>query len=354
MRIILHVDLDAFFPSVEVREHPEFKGKPVVVGADPKEGRGRGVVSSASYEARKFGIRSALPISRAWKLCPDCVYLRPHFDLYVPASNNIMMILESHADKFEQGGIDEAYLDISSRVKDFDEAREFAKHLMEEVFEKEKLTCSVGVAPNKMIAKIASDFKKPYGLTVVKEEDVRDFLFPLDVRKIPGVGPKSEHRLKELNIKTVRDLASTDPEMLRRLFGVWGARLYEFANGIDNSEVIEEYETKSIGRDTTFEKDVDDEDQILRILDELAEEVHEDMIANGFKFKTITVRIRYQHFDTHTRSRSLSFPTNDLDILRNNARRLIVPFLIVNKKVRLIGIRASNLVFQRKFPDSSS
>jgi DNA polymerase IV (archaeal DinB-like DNA polymerase) len=151
MRVILHVDLDAFFPSVEVREHPEFKDKPVVVGADPKEGKGRGVVSSASYEARKFGIRSAMPISRAWKLCPDGVYLRPHFDLYVRASNNVMGILKSHADKFEQGGIDEAYLDISTQVKDFDEAREFAAHLMEEVLEKERLTCSVGVAPNKLV-----------------------------------------------------------------------------------------------------------------------------------------------------------------------------------------------------------
>jgi DNA polymerase IV (archaeal DinB-like DNA polymerase) len=346
MRVILHVDLDAFFPSVEVREHPEFKDMPVVVGADPKEGKGRGVVSSASYEARKFGIRSAMPISRAWKLCPDCVYLRPHFDLYIPASNSIMKILRNHADKFEQGGIDEAYLDISTKVKDFDEAKQFAKHLMEEVLEKERLTCSVGVAPNKLVAKVASDFKKPYGLTVVKQDDVKEFLFPLDVRKIPGVGPKTERILKEANIETISDLASTKPEMLTRLFGVWGARLHEFANGIDSSEVVEEYETKSIGRDTTFETDADDEKQILQVLDELAEEVHEDVIANGFKFKTITVRIRYQHFDTHTRSKSLLFPTNDLDILRNNAKRLIAPFLRGNKKIRLIGVRVSNLVSQ--------
>lgn len=350
MRVILHVDLDAFFPSVEVREHPELKGKPVVVGADPKEGKGRGVVSSASYEARKYGIRSALPISRAWKLCPNCVYLRPHFDLYIPASNSVMKILRNHADKFEQGGIDEAYLDISSQVKDFDEARDFAKRLMEEVLAKERLTCSIGVAPNKMIAKIASDFKKPYGLTVVKPEDVNGFLFPLKVRKIPGVGPKTERSLKELGIETVSDLASMKPEVLTRFFGVWGARLYEFANGIDNSEVIEDYETKSIGRDTTFEKDADDADQILGVLDGLAEEVHEDVIANGFKFKTITVRVRYERFDTYTRSKSLLFATNDLDILKNNAKRLIAPFLRGNKKVRLIGVRVSNLIFQSRSP----
>ena len=220
----------------------------------------------------------------------------------------------------------------------------FAKGLMEEVLEKEHLTCSIGVAPNKMVAKIASDFRKPYGLTVVKPEDVKDFLFPLEVSKIPGVGPKTEKALLELKIETVKDLASVKPEMLMRLFGTWGTRLHEFANGIDYREVIEEYETKSIGRDTTFEKDVDDEEQILGVLDELAEEVHSDVIANGFKFKTITVRIRYQHFDTHTSSKSLLFPTNDLDILRNNAKRLIASYLRGKKKVRLIGVRVSSLL----------
>jgi DNA polymerase IV (DinB-like DNA polymerase) len=349
MQAILHVDLDAFFPSVEVREHPELKGKPVIVGAEPKGGTGRGVVSSASYEARKFGVRSAMPISRAWKLCPVGIYLRPHFDLYIPASNCIMQILRSHADKFEQGGIDEAYLDISSRVKDFDEAADFAKRLMEEVLEKEHLTCSVGVAPNKMVAKIASDYRKPYGLTTVKPEDVKGFLFPLEVRKIPGIGPKTEKALLEQRIETIKDLASVRPEMLTRLFGAWGSRLREFANGIDAREVMEEYETKSIGRDTTFERDMDDEKQILRVLDELAEEVHAEITENGFKFKTITVRIRYEHFDTHTSSKSLPFPTNDLDILRNNAKRLIAPFLKRRKKVRLIGVRVSSLTIQSKY-----
>jgi DNA polymerase IV (archaeal DinB-like DNA polymerase) len=259
-----------------------------------------------------------------------------------------MEILRSHADKFEQGGIDEAYLDVSSRVKNFDDAEVFAKHLMEEVLEKTHLTCSIGVAPNKMVAKIASDFKKPYGLTAVKPEEVKDFLFTLDVRKIPGIGPKTEKALLDLKIETVKDLASIKPEVLTRLFGILGARLHEFANGIDNREVIEEYETKSIGRDTTFEKDMDDGEQILRVLDELAEEVHADVISNGFKFKTITIRIRYEHFDTHTSSKSLLFTTNDLDILRNNAKRLISPFLRNHKKVRLVGVRVSNLTTHSK------
>ncbi|MCJ7444385.1 MAG: DNA polymerase IV, partial [Methanotrichaceae archaeon] len=265
MRVILHVDLDAFFPSVEVRENPELKDRPVVVGADPKEGKGRGVVSSASYEARKYGIRSAMSISRAWKLCPHCVYLRPHFDLYIKASNSIMKILKSHADKFEQAGIDEAYLDISNRVYDFAEAKELAQNIMKEVLQKENLTCSIGVAPNKMVAKIASDYKKPCGLTIVEEENVRAFLFPLEVRKLPGVGPKTERRLKELEIETIGILAAANPEMLTRIFGVWGIRLHESSNGIDQSEVIEEYETKSIGREVTFEQDEDNEDLILNV-----------------------------------------------------------------------------------------
>jgi DNA polymerase IV (DinB-like DNA polymerase) len=348
MRIILHVDLDSFYPSVEIREHPELKGKPVVVGADPKGGAGRGVVSSASYEARKFGVRSAMPISRAWKLCPDCVFLRPHFDLYVPASAAVMKILKGHADKFEQGGIDEAYLDLSTKVKDFEEAGLFAKRLMEEVQEMENLTCSIGAGPNKLVAKIASDYKKPYGLTVVRPEAVRDFLFPLKVGKIPGVGPKTERALGELNIETIRDLASLEPETLTKLFGIWGTRLHEFANGIDDSEVVEGYETKSIGRDITFERDIDDEAQIFHVLDELAEEVHADLIENGFKFKTITVRVRYEDFDTHTRSKSLLFPTNDKDILRNNAKRLIALFLERDRKIRLIGIRVSTLIHPGK------
>lgn len=343
MRVILHVDLDAFFPSVEVREHPELRDKPVIVGADPKEGKGRGVVSSASYEARKFGVRSAVPISRAWKLCPDGVYLRPHFDLYVKASNSIMKILRTHADKFEPAGIDEAYLDISSRVNSFEEAAEFAKKLMEEVFDKEKLTCSVGVAPNKMLAKIGSDYKKPYGLTVIREEDAKDFISPLKVRKIPGVGPKTEGRLKDLKIETIGDLAAVNPEPLARLFGSWGTRLHEYATGIDHRDVREGSETKSIGREVTFEKDTDEEDQILGMLDELAEEVHKELIDNGFRFKTITVKVRYQHFETHTRAKSLSFLTNDLYILRNNAKRLIDAFLRGDKKIRLVGLRVSTL-----------
>jgi len=343
MRIILHVDLDAFFPSVEVREHPELKGRPVIVGADPKGGRGRGVVSSASYEARELGVMSAMPISRAWKLCPDGVYLRPHFDLYTGASERIMKILRGRADRFEEAGIDEAYLDISGRAKDFEEGADLARRIMKEVLDEERLSCSVGVAPNKMLAKIGSDHRKPYGLTVIRDEDVEAFLSPLGVRKIPGVGPKTEERLKALDIEKVGDLAAADPDLLVKLFGSWGVKLSEFARGIDRRDVVEGRETKSIGRELTFQEDADDESQILGVLDELAKEVHEELIGSGFRFKTITVKARYQHFDTYTRAKSLPFLTDDLYILRNNAKRLMDPFLRGKKKIRLVGLRVSTL-----------
>ena len=189
----MHVDLDAFYAAVEERKHPENKGKPVVIGADPKDGEGRGVVSTCNYEARRFGIASAMPISRAWKLCREAVFLPVNLKLYKKVSANIMKILKSYADKFEQVGIDEAFLDVSKRAGDFEKAEMLAKAIKEEIREKERLTCSIGIGPNKMVAKIASDFQKPEGLTVVEEKDAEKFLAPLQVDRLWG----SVERLKQ-------------------------------------------------------------------------------------------------------------------------------------------------------------
>ena len=189
-RIIFHLDMDHFYTAVEERERLELKGKPVIVGADPKEGRGRGVVSTSNYEARKAGVRSGMPISRAWRLCPDAVYLPPNFPLYIKVSNEVMDIAKRYADKFEQWGIDEAFLDVSERVRDFDEAEALAREIKREILKEEKLTCSIGVGPNKLVAKVASDFQKPDGLTVVREEQVEAFLSPLPVRKLLWIGKK--------------------------------------------------------------------------------------------------------------------------------------------------------------------
>ncbi len=339
----MHVDLDAFFAAVEERENPQLRGKPVIVGADPKGGIGRGVVSTANYKAREYGIRSAMPISKAWRLCPDAVYLKPNFTLYENASAKIMKILRKYADKFEQTGIDEAFLDVSNRVKDFDEARLLAEIMKKEVLNKEKLTCSVGVGPNKLVAKLASDYRKPYGLTIVKADGIQNFLFPLRVRKLIGIGPKTEAKLLRMGVKTIGDLARFDKNVLVKTFGKWGAEMHQLANGIDDSEVIEKYEAKSIGREMTFEEDTNDQKLILNTIDKLVEDLYPEIITGNIHFKTINVKIRFENFETHTHAKTLSSSTNRKDIIKDVAKSLVLPFLQQGKKIRLIGVRVSGL-----------
>jgi DNA polymerase IV (DinB-like DNA polymerase) len=340
--------MDHFFTAVEERERPELKGMPVIVGADPKEGKGRGVVSTSNYEARKYGVRSGMPISRAWKLCPSAVYLPVNYELYAKVSHEIMDILRGHADKFEQWGIDEAFLDITSKVKNHAEAEAFTKEIKRELFEKEKLSCSIGIGPNKLVAKIASDFQKPDGLTIVREEDVEGFLSPLPVRKLLWVGRKTEQKLRLMGVKTIGDLARYNPTVLVEAFGVVGMQMHLMARGIDRSEVEERGEIKSIGRDVTFQEDTADSEFILNTLDKLGEDVHADVLRQNLNFKTITVRIRYENFETHTHSKTLPFITNRLQDLKKTGRELMQAYLRPDRKVRLVGIRTSNFVSSEK------
>jgi len=342
-RIIVHVDMDQFFAAVEEREHPELKGKPVVVGADPKGGKGRGVVSTCNYEARKFGIRSGMPISRAWKLCSDAVYLPVNFKLYIQTSSRIMAILREYADKFEQWGLDEAFLDVTLRVRSFEEAEKLAKDIKQRIRESEGLTCSVGVGPNKLVAKIASDFKKPDGLTVVDEKAVESFLAPLPVGELLWVGKKTERRLNEMRIKTIGDLAAYDVSVLTEKFGVMGVQYSLMARGIDESEVAERGEIKSVGREVTFEEDTSDHNLVLKTLDKLSEEIHKEIVEGKMLFKTVTVKIRFENFETHTHGKTHSFFTDRLQDLQKAARELAQTYLRENRKVRLIGVRASTL-----------
>jgi DNA polymerase IV (DinB-like DNA polymerase) len=343
-RIIFHMDMDHFYTAVEEREHPEYKGKPVVVGADPKEGKGRGVVSTSNYEARKAGVRSGIPISRAWNLCPEAVYLPPNFPLYIRVSNEIMAIARKYADKFEQWGIDEAFLDVSARVKDSAEAEVLAKRLKREVHETEHLTCSIGVGPNKLIAKVASDYQKPDGLTIVKEDEAEAFLAPLPVRKLLWVGRKTEAKLKSIGVNTIGDLARFDPTRLAEAFGVMGTQMHLMARGIDRSEVEERTEVKSISHETTFEEDTDDSETVIAALDALAAEVAKEVAGQKLYFKTVTVKVRYENFETHTRSKTLAYITNRPQDLQKTARKLLDPYLNRNRKIRLIGVRASSFV----------
>jgi DNA polymerase IV (DinB-like DNA polymerase) len=347
-RIIFHVDMDQFFAAVEEREHPEIQGKPVVVGADPKEGTGRGVVSTSNYEARKYGVKSGIPIARAWRLCSNAVFLPVNYRLYQKVSTRIMAILQGYADKFERWGLDEAFLDVTSRVKNFGEAEKLAQKIKKEIYEKERLTCSIGVGPNKLVAKIGSDFKKPDGLTVVRAEDAKAFLSPLPVRRLLWVGRKTENRLNMMGIHTIGDLANYDASVLAEKFGVAGTQLYLMAQGIDNSEVQEHWERKSMSREITFEEDTSDYSLILDTLDALSEDLHQELTASNFTFKTTTVKIRYENFETHTHSKSLPFFTDRLKDIQKSARELVQDYLRPDRKIRLIGIRLSNLFSTEK------
>jgi DNA polymerase IV (archaeal DinB-like DNA polymerase) len=348
MRIIFHLDMDHFYTAVEERERPEIKGSPVIVGADPKEGRGRGVVSTSNYEARKSGVRSGMPISMAWRLCPCAVYLPPNFPLYIRVSDEIMALARTYAARFEQWGIDEAFLDVSEKVADWAEAEVLARRIKQEIKEKEGLTASIGVGPNKLVAKVASDFHKPDGLTVVKEEDVAKFLEPLHVRELLWVGRKTEAKLKELGVNTIGDLACFDPSALTAMFGVMGLQMHLMAKGIDRSEVEERVGVKSVSHETTFQEDTADSTVIFQALDALCEEVLKETVDQHLLFKTVTVKIRYQGFETHTRSKTLPFLTNRLRDLQKTANELLFTNLHKNRKVRLIGVRVSSLVSGEK------
>ncbi len=347
LRIILHVDLDAFFAAVEEREHPEYTGKPVVVGADPKKGKGRGVVATCNYEARNYGIHSAMAISRAWQLCKDAIFLPVHKELYRKVSTSIMKILRSYADKFQQAGIDEAFLDISERADDFKEAEKLAKTIKEEVLKKEKLTCSIGIGPNKLVAKIASDFQKPDGLTVVPEKDAKQFFAPLQVDKLWGIGVRTKSKLNEMGIRTVGELANYDAAKLNEEFGAFGVEFHQMAQGLDTSEVIEYRPPKSFSREHTFDVDTSDKQLIYSTLDKLCDGIIKDANEHGYTFRTLTIKVRYEDFETHTSSKSFMHPLTITESVKANMHKLLKPFLNSGKAVRLIGVKSSNL-FQKK------
>jgi len=338
-RIILHLDMDSFYASVEIRKRPDLAGKPVIIGADPKHGKGRGVVATCSYKAREFGVRSAMPISHAYTLCPHAVYLPPDFPLYVHASADVMAILRIPGYPFEQVSIDEAFLDITARGS-YPEAEKLARHLKERIRNELGLTCSVGIGPSKLVAKIASDFHKPDGLTVVPPETVTGFLAPLPVRKIPGIGQKSESELSGLGIRTIGDLAAINVQVLLARFGKGGAGLQELALGNDGGIVAERDGPRSVSRETTFEEDTDDPRILGAALDELVRDVHRTLREDGLRFRTVTVKVRYTGFVTKTKARSVSHYTDDIKTIASTGRSLMNE-LLVDRKIRLVGLRLS-------------
>ncbi|MEK7606608.1 MAG: DNA polymerase IV [Patescibacteria group bacterium] len=339
-RIIAHVDMDAFFAAVEERENPAIRGKPVVVGAVPQGGQGRGVVSTANYEARKFGIRSSLPISQAYRLCPQAVFLPVDGNLYGQVSRRVMEILRPFAAAFQQVSVDEAYLDITT-CGGYAEAKEVATCIKQSIKTRERLSASVGIGPNKLIAKIASGFQKPDGLTVVSPEQVQVFLDPLGVGAIPGIGPKSSAKLLEAGVRIVQDLRTFEKTRLREMFGVWGEGMYDASRGLDLSPVSEDHETKSIGRQTTFMRDVNNQAELTATLLELAREVSADARRNQFPYSTVTVTVRYANFETHTKAHTVKAPIQTIEALNAEVLRLLFPFLQGKRMIRLLGVRVS-------------
>lgn len=362
MRIIVHVDMDAFYAAVEERYNPALRGLPVAVGADPKEGRGRGVITTANYLARKYGIHSALPIARAWRLAemarrrgePATIFIRPNFPLYREVSARIMEIFERSADAFEEASIDEAYLDVSS-LGNFAAAVEHMTRLKDEIREKEGLGCSVGIGPNKLIAKIASGHQKPDGLTVVTPEMVQQFLDPLPIRVIPGIGPKGEAFLHRQSIRTIKELREIPAATLTDWFGKWGQRLFEKARGIDDSPVSNEWIRKSQGEQETFEQDTRNSALVTERLYGMAERIIGELAEKGFSgFRTITITVRFSDFETCNRSHSFKngIPIKDIEealtLLKQHALSLLQPFFDARenprgKAIRLIGLRLEKL-----------
>ena len=342
-RVIFHVDLDAFYASVEQRENPSLRGVPLIIGADPKGGKGRGVVVACSYEARKRGLHSGQPISMAYRLCPDGVYVRPNLELYGRVSVDVMEHLRKFADKLEQVSIDEAFLEVTEKSRTLGGPIELAKRIKAEIKEKEGLACSIGIAPNKSTAKIASDYQKPDGLTYVDPERVKEFLAPLPVSRISGIGKKTEASLNQLGIKTIGDLAKYSPKTLYKQFGKTAVWLWAIANGEERVEVQENYEMKSIGGEHTFDTDTGDWAAVDQQLHELIEYVHKRLMETNMEFRTIGLKIRFTGFETYTREKTLRFPTVEKQPITATVQELTKEFRTHPKKVRLVGVRLSGL-----------
>jgi len=342
--------MDAFYASIEQLDHPEYKGRPVIVGADPKAGKGRGVVAACSYEARKFGIRSALPISRAWKLCPQGVYVRPRMNRYVEVSQQVMDVFRRYTDLVEPLSIDEAFLDITGSVALLGPADEIARSIKKAIREATGMTASVGLAPNKFLAKIASDLKKPDGLVVLQEADVDQFLRDLPISRLWGVGPKTEARLHEMGFRTIGQLASASRESLVRTLGSLGEHLYQLSHGKDDRQVVPDWERKSVGTETTFDEDTDDRDLLLRTILELSDHVAERLRKDEYRARKVTLKLRYSNFSTHTKQHSLDRLIQAGDEIAAVARQLFSQFPL-NRKIRLIGVSAGDLHRGREDPE---
>ena len=339
-RHILHVDMDAFFASVEQRDNPELRGKPVVVG-----GNTRGVVAAASYEARQFGIRSAMPMRDALRRCPNLCRVPPRMSHYQAASKDVFSVFREFTPMVEGLSLDEAFLDVTESLQLFGDAVSIAREVKQRILDRTHLTASVGVAPNKLVAKIASDLDKPDGLVVVTEENLRATLDPLPVQVIPGIGKETLARLRQIPINTVADLRCAHDRDLEPVFGRFARRARDRATGIDDRPVISSRADKSISAEETFDSDLDNRKEMHRHLLRLAERTAGRLRAKELVAGTVQVKIRQSDFTTYTRQRALKPPGNGTDTLYQAATSLLDDWLgeFPGSRIRLLGVGGSEL-----------
>lgn len=347
--IILHVDLDSFFASVHIKIHPFLKGIPVIIGADPRNGNGRGVASTCSYEARAFGIHSGMPISQAYKLCPHGIYIcsgrQISFSSYHHESKQVMTLLKGYSEKFQAAGIDEAYLDVTNKWQDFGKSpRSIAKHIQDRIQDELSLPVSIGVAESKSIAKIASDINKPRGIAVVPNSKLKKKLYHLPTRKIVGVGKKTEGLLQKRGIKTIGDIASKSREQIFLLLGDHGLYLRKVALGQNYKEVgyIREGR-KSISSERTFGRDQNDWNVVRSKIKSIISNLVHKLNENNLFTRTVSIKIRFQGYITYTRSYTFRTYISEERVIYKTAIKLLEEFYSYSKKVRLVGVRVSSL-----------
>ncbi|MCK4742272.1 MAG: DNA polymerase IV [Sulfuriflexus sp.] len=337
--MIIHLDMDAFFASVEMRERPELADLPVVVGGSAA---GRGVVAAASYEARKFGVFSAMPMAKALKQCPKLICLPVNMPLYIEVSQQIHEIFYRYTPEIEPLSLDEAFLDVTASEKLFGSAAEVAKKIKTDIKNECQLIASAGIAPNKFVAKIASDIDKPNGFVIVEQNEVQDFLDPLPIKRIWGVGKKTEQQLHEYGINTVYELRNKTSDWLIQRFGKLGDHIFRLANGQDKREVVSDAKAKSISSETTFATDIRDKEVLLAILSQLSEQVASRLRVKDVKGKTISIKIRFHDFKTITRSKTLFENSSQTMLIWQVVKQLFLDTWQEGKmSIRLVGVSVS-------------
>lgn len=348
MRKIIHIDMDAFFAQVEQRDNPEYRGKPVIVGSgDPRYG----VVSTCSYEARKFGVHSAMPNIKAYKLCPQGIFVRQTFSKYREASSKVFEIFHEVTDLVEGLSLDEAYLDVTENKLNINNATEIARYIKKRIFEETNLTASAGVSYNKLLAKLGSDYNKPNGLTIIPPAKTEAFLQSINLRDIPGVGKSAQEKMHILGVHTVNDLLSFSREECIKYFNSYGSTLYDYIRGIDNRIVSPNRERKSIGHETTLRVPYHNIFESEPLLIKFTKSTLHQMRKKNTFAKTFSVKIKYGDFTQYTRAISLSYPSNvDIDFTKH-IKDLLFKFPYQNKDVRLVGVSFSNLYDSNELKD---